>query len=202
MVEALQKSEQKYMRPMTVVEPKRVPFKVFYHKYIDPGNSAEPGIKYEYNNGIVEKIQKMKYREKYIVKNLTRRFIKTQAHANGHELTEETEIFTSPSQMRKPDLCFLTAEQIIAAVHGKESPPDFVIEIISTHDPVNDVTDKILEYLNAGVKVIWHIFPKQKVVYIYKSYTDIKILKSDSICSAEPILPDYQISVDDIFFID
>jgi Uma2 family endonuclease len=199
MVEALQKVEQKYQRSTAVVEPKRIPFKVFYHKYIDPGASAEPGIKYEYNNGIIEKIKKMKYREKYMVKNLIRRFLQTQAHANGHELTEETEIHTSPSQMRKPDLCLLTAEQIKSAAYGVESMPDFVIEIISTHDPVNDVTDKVLEYLNAGVKVIWHIFPKQQVVYVYKSYSDIKILKGDSICSAAPILPDYQITVDEIF---
>jgi Uma2 family endonuclease len=191
--------EEKYARPQNLVEPRRVPFKVFYRKYIDPGDNASFGIKYEYNNGIVEKIKKVKQHERYIIKNLMRRFHQTHAYNQGHELCEETEVWTTETQMRKPDVCFLTLAQINNAANRQEQMPSFVIEVISTHDPVNEVTSKVLEYFNAGVQVIWHVFPIQKLVVVFQSKKAIQILEGDDICSAYPALSDYEITANAIF---
>ncbi len=80
-----------------------------------------------------------------------------------------------------------------------ESIPRFVIEVISTSDPINIVNDKVLEYFKAGVKILWHIFPKQQMVYVFKSMSQIAILRADDICSAAPVIPDFEISINDIF---
>ena len=190
--------EAKFSKPKTA-ESRRVSFQVFYKKYIAPGENAVSGVKYEYNNGIIEKTETMKIKEQYIAQNLIRRFSETKAYTQKGFLSQEVEIWTSETQWRKPDLCFLTKEQIMEGADEMESIPRFVIEVISTYDPINIVNDKVLEYFKAGVKVLWHIFPKQQMVYVFKSMSQIAILRADDICSAAPVIPDFEISVNDIF---
>jgi hypothetical protein len=44
--------------------------------------------------------------------------------------------------------------------------------------------------------VVWVIFPTLKKVEVYRSLRDISICFDSDICSAAPVLPDFQISVD------
>ena len=46
--------------------------------------------------------------------------------------------------------------------------------------------------------VVWHIFPDLEEVHIYKGPNMITFSR-DEICSADPILPDFKITVNDIF---
>ena len=77
--------------------------------------------------------------------------------------------------------------------------PQFVIEIISTNDKTYKVEEKITEYFKAGVKVLWNIYPNEKVVYVYTSRKSFKICMEDDICSAAPVLPEFEVKVSEIF---
>ena len=72
-------------------------------------------------------------------------------------------------QMRRPDVAYLTDEQMAQGRKGEDVIPEFVIEIISETDQFYKIEDKITEYFKAGVKVIWNIVPEHKLVYIYTS---------------------------------
>lgn len=74
-----------------------------------------------------------------------------------------------------------------------------MIEIISTNDNLNKVEEKITEYFKAGVKVIWNILPEQKLVYVYTSRKQVQICMDDDICSAAPVLPEFEVKVGEIF---
>ncbi len=69
----------KFSKPKTA-ESRRVSFQVFYKKYVDPGEGAVSEVKYEYNNGIIEKTESMKIIEQYIAQNLKGRFSETKAY--------------------------------------------------------------------------------------------------------------------------
>ena len=168
----------------------------FLEKYRKGG---EDGMKWEWNNGVIEKTTAMKLKEQYIVRNLARRFYQTTSYQNGNELTFELEVWTTPVKWRKPDGAYLTNQQIIDGANGIESMPLFVIEVISKNDDINIVMNKVDEYFAAGVQVIWHIFPEQKMVHIYRSLDLIEVCRKDKICSAAPVLPDFEIKVSDIF---
>jgi Uma2 family endonuclease len=101
--------------------------------------------------------------------------------------------------MRRPDIAYLTKEQIQLGRKGKDVIPEFVIEIISETDQFYKIEEKITEYFKAGVKVIWNIVPEHKLVYIYTSRKTVKICSDNDICSADPVLPDFTIAVNDIF---
>ncbi len=82
---------------------------------------------------------------------------------------------------------------------GVDIIPEFAIEVIASGDKLIDVDNKLIEYFKAGVKVVWHIIPAQEVVYVYTSRSEVKICYDKDICSAKPVLEDFEISVEDIF---
>ena len=101
--------------------------------------------------------------------------------------------------MRRPDIAYFTDEQIYQGREEIDIIPAFAIEVISNSDRLIDVENKLIEYFKAGVKVVWHIIPAQEVVYVYTSRSEVKICFDKDICSAKPVLEDFEISVEDIF---
>ena len=73
-----------------------------------------------------------------------------------------------------------------------------VQEIISNNDKMKRVQKKMLDYWRAEVPVIWHVFPDLEIVHIYHGKT-MTVLMGDEICSAAPVLPDFALTVKDIF---
>jgi Uma2 family endonuclease len=100
--------------------------------------------------------------------------------------------------MRRADVAYLSIEQIAQTKLGIDVIPEFVIEILSESDNVNKVEEKVAEYFKAGVKVVWNIYFEQKVVYVYTSRKSVKICTDNDICSASPVLEDFEISVQEL----
>ena len=168
----------------------------------------ETRYKYEWNNGKIEKTEHFKQAEAYIVKNLNRLFFKTKTYQNGGELVSIVDIMTSSDQLRRPDFSYFTRDQIIEMAKSINQAsgvplPAFVIEIISSSDNQNKILEKNQEYFSAGVLLIWLIMPNFKraafrQVHIYSSPKKVQICTDDDICSAKPVLDDFEISVSDL----
>jgi Uma2 family endonuclease len=91
-------------------------------------------------------------------------------------------------------------EQTKAAAKGKHSVATFIIEIISDTDYAKNVEIKLWEYFAEGVQVVWHVMPANKLVKVYTSSPrQVAICLDNDICSAKPILADFEMSVNDIF---
>jgi Uma2 family endonuclease len=180
-------SEVKMPKPMT--------WETFKSRYL----SREDGYTYEWVNGQVEKTKRsMDYTQVFILDNLLNFFeqLKMQGKVSGR-LAGEIDTFFSESH-RRPDICYLTNEQMRAARDGFPPVPSFVVEIISDNDKMKRVQKKMLDYWRAEVPVIWHIFPDLEIVHVYHGKKMTVFMKNE-ICSAEPILPDFAMSVNDIF---
>lgn len=160
---------------------------------------GKPGVKYEYNKGIIEKTETIKFKEQYIFHNLQQLFITTPNFKEEGLLVQELEVWTSANQWRKPDISFITKAQVQAATKGNEPIPEFVIEVISKNDTINQVKNKVDEYFSAGVKILWHIFPELEKIEIYRSADKSETFSQDNICSAEPIVEGFKIIVADVF---
>lgn len=183
--------------PYKVKKPRKISIETFLRKYRD----GAPGIKYEYNNGIVEPSDTVDLKDFHIVYNLRKHFEKSAAAQIDGSMECETEFWTTASQLRKPSLSFFTLDQIRAGFDGFQPVPAFLIEIISPTDTVGLVHDKISEYVAAGVKIIWLVFPKSKQVQIHDvSSPDLHLsCTDDQICSAEPVVEGFKMKAADIF---
>lgn len=156
------------------------------------------GFKYEWNDREIIKFTGMNRKQLFIFDVLNLLFIEKKLYKKG-SLIPESDVQLTEIQMRRPDIAFFTREQVYEGREGTEIIPDFAIEVISSGDKMIDVENKLIEYFKAGVKVVWHIIPAQEVVYVYTSRSEVKICFDKDICSAKPVLEDFEISVEDIF---
>lgn len=156
------------------------------------------GYKYEWNDGELIQFTGMKKEQLYIYDILLDLFFEKGYKKLGI-LVAEQEVMLTGIQMRRPDVAYFTKEQIQQSKKGEDVIPEFVIEIISNNDQINQLEKKITEYFKAGVKVIWNIIPEREVVYVYTSRRDVKICLENDICSANPVLEDFEIRVNELF---
>jgi len=163
--------------------------------------NREDPYKYEWNNGVVEKKPRTMNRDQlFIFQNLLRRFIQLGEFSKGAALICEVDmLMASANRTRRADIAYLTNTQMNLSRNGELSVCTFVAEVISKNDQINEVEEKLAEYFDNGVQVVWVIFPKLKQVKVYRSVRDITVCFGDDVCSAAPTLPDFEISVNDIF---
>ncbi len=174
---------------------KRITWVEFQKRYLD----REDGFKYEWVDGYVEKTRRnMDKKQLYIVTNLQRFFslLYAQARVSGWLLAEGDTFFGK--NHRRPDVAYYNDEQLIAARTGGKAEPQFIIEIISSNDQMHDVHRKMRDYNAVSIPVVWHIFTEIEEVHVYNGRV-MKVLIGDELCSAAPVLPEFQISVNDIF---
>jgi len=69
---------------------------------------------------------------------------------------------TLEGRCRVPDVCVLLEDPGTDVI---EIPPFLVIEILSRHDAMADVLEKLDEYHAAGVRNIWLIDPRKKKAF-------------------------------------
>ena len=77
--------------------------------------------------------------------------------------------------------------------------PDFVIELMSPTDDLSTTQQKMIEYINCGVKLGWLINTDAKEVEIYRLGKDKETLGNPSSLSGEDILPGLTVDLSDIF---
>jgi Uma2 family endonuclease len=80
-----------------------------------------------------------------------------------------------------------------------DGPPILAVEILSPSDKQEEITDKVQEYLNAGVPLVWVIDPVFRTVLVHRSGAEPKLFNTREELSAEPHLPGLRIKVAEIF---
>ncbi|MBI2875873.1 MAG: Uma2 family endonuclease [Candidatus Tectomicrobia bacterium] len=104
-----------------------------------------------------------------------------------------------PDTVRGPDAFFISKERLDAdleVVGYYEVVPDLVVEVVSPGDTFNEVMDKVNEYLEAGVRLVWIIDTKCRLVVIYpggQSLTEIETL------TGRDVLPGFSVPVSRLF---
>lgn len=154
--------------------------------------------RYEWNDGEIIKFVGMNKKQVFIYEILNQFFIEKGFWKSG-TLISEYDVQLTGIQMRQPDIAYLTKEQIKRTKQGEDEIPEFLIEIISESDNAYEKEEKITEYFKAGVRVMWLIYPENQIIHVYTSRKQVKICTDDDICSAKPILPEFELSVNAIF---
>lgn len=156
--------------------------------------------KYEWVDGELEKSDyMMKNTERGIVQRIQRAFTLTKAYEKQGELFAETHVPVSETRVRIPDLSFFDSEQIAASERGEFPIPAWAIELISPNEVGFTIERKALEYLKAGVQVLWQIYPDIRMVQVRTSLRSTQIHWEADECTAAPALPDMKIKVNELF---
>jgi Uma2 family endonuclease len=156
------------------------------------------GLKHEWNDGELITFIGMKQQQWYVYKVLQNLFIEKGYFKSG-TLIAEPDVMLTGIQMRRPDIAYFTNEQIKRGRENQDAVPEFVIEVISTNDQIIPVRNKLREYFKNGVRVAWLVYPDAQEVEVFTSYKEVKICTGTDVCSAAPVLPEFEIRVAAIF---
>ncbi|MEO1340104.1 MAG: Uma2 family endonuclease [Cyanobacteria bacterium J06635_13] len=106
--------------------------------------------------------------------------------------------------IRSPDVSWIAKERV--ARFSKEEKakflpltPDFVLELMSPSDRVEDTQVKMEEYQNNEVKLGWLINPQLQQVEIYLQDRSMKVVEKPSLLSGEDLLANLEIELDFIW---
>ncbi len=180
-----------------IEKPRKISWPDFQKKYLD----REDGFKYEWVDGEVVKSKHMDYKQFFIVRNLMDAFDRLRALGKfSGRLMPEGDIFFGEKH-RRPDVAYLTEIQIDRTAYGINQVPQFVVEVISSKDQMNVVNDKMKNYRDSGVAVVWHIFPLSQQVHVYSGQRlkKMTVCEGEDICSAAPVLPDFELTTNAVF---
>jgi len=183
--------------PLTPAQAKPISWPDFQKRYL----SREDSYKYEWLNGEVVKFKNMDYTQFFIIRNLRNLFEQLRALGKlSGILMPEGDIFFGANH-RRPDVAYLTDEQVDRTAYGENQVPHFVIEVVSSRDQMNAVTDKMGNYRSAGVQVVWLILPNHRQVQVFsgEKLNRMTVCMDDDLCSAAPVLPAFEMTANDVF---
>ena len=69
--------------------------------------------------------------------------------------------------------------------------PDFVIELLSPSDDLEEIQAKMDEYTENGARLGWLLDPKSRRIYVYRSGKRVIVMKNAEEISGEPELPGF-----------
>jgi len=116
--------------------------------------------------------------------------------------------FLPNSARRSPDIAWVKLEHWNALTLEEQDgfppiAPDFVIELISPSDlrsqRYEDLQQKMLEYLENGVRLGWLIEPKAKTVEIYRLGKGVEILQTPKTLIGGDVLPNFTLDLEPIW---
>jgi Uma2 family endonuclease len=77
--------------------------------------------------------------------------------------------------------------------------PDLVVEIASPNDAYTELRDKVDEWLQAGVQVVWVVDPQRRTVEVFQPDQPIRVLREGDTLTGDPVLPDFQLPLSELF---
>ena len=106
---------------------------------------------------------------------------------------------------RSPDASWVTIARWNALTPDQREKflplcPDFVVELRSASDSLKELQDKMLEYLENGVRLGWLIDRQNLRVEIYRLGQAVEIIESPGSLSGEDVLPGFILDLGPILY--
>ena len=109
---------------------------------------------------------------------------------------------------REPDLVRIPDASYVARERFPEGgipegfwpiAPDLAVEVVSPHDRAEDVHDKVREYLAAGARLVWVLWPRSRAVTVHTAGVAPRELGDADELNGGDVLPGFRVRVADLF---
>ncbi len=104
-------------------------------------------------------------------------------------------LYVLPSGNRRgPDVSFIAAGRVTAETRSQVFPkmaPDLAVEVLSPSDRPRRVLDRVGEYLECGVRLVWVIDPQKRRALTYRSLSEASEVTSSGALDGGDVLPGF-----------
>lgn len=111
----------------------------------------------------------------------------------GRVLAAETgfKLFSNPDTVRAPDVAFIRSDRVPEPPPAgfPAMAPDLAGEVLSPDDRPGEVLEKVGDWLNAGVRLVWVVDPKRGLVRVYRADGTEAHLTAGDALDGEAVLP-------------
>jgi len=109
----------------------------------------------------------------------------------------------APGLVRIPDVSFISASRLPGGTLPTEPiphvAPDLAVEVISRWNTPEEMEAKLHDYFQAGVKLVWYVYPAQREVHVFKPDGSKPVIGSDGTLEGGEVLPGFAVPVAELF---
>ncbi len=105
---------------------------------------------------------------------------------------------------RRPDVAFVPysrwpRDRPVPRGNAWEVLPDLCVEFVSPTDRANDVREKVAEYVAAGVRLVWVLYPELGLADVYEAADRVRVLTRADSLDGGPVLPGFTLPLAELF---
>lgn len=107
-----------------------------------------------------------------------------------------------PNRVRKPDVSFVRRDRMPPEGIPRgmfRVAPDLAAEVVSPNDEYDDIDEKVADYYDAGVPLVWVVSPKTRTVLVYRPDGSARRLRETDDLTADPVVPGFRVRIADLF---
>ncbi len=108
-----------------------------------------------------------------------------------------------PKRVRRPDVSFIARGRLPSEAEWSEGyvtvPPDLAVEVTSPSDVIYELEEKVEEYLRAGVRLIWIIYPEVRVIQVIRGDGSGYRLRAGDELTGDDVVPGFRCPVASLF---
>lgn len=139
-----------------------------------------------------------------IITNRLNRFVSNFVFDNqlGEVFAAETGFQLNERTLVGADIAFVGKEKLAQfGVPDAFFPtaPDLAVEVVSPSNTSDEIATKVEDYLAAGSRLVWIVYPKRKVVVVYRPNNTVGFLHESDELDGEDVLPGFRCPLDKIF---
>lgn len=100
------------------------------------------------------------------------------------------------------DVAYFSAETMARQTEDTtliDGPPVLAVEVLSPSDSTEDIRDKVLEYLAAGVELVWIVDPYFHTVTVHRPHMRPEMFNVDDTLTGGDAMPGFSVAVADLF---
>jgi Uma2 family endonuclease len=107
-----------------------------------------------------------------------------------------------PDTVRGPDVSYISADRVQVAgipLGYWRLAPDLAVEIVSPGDTADEVREKVREYLAAGTRLVWVVYPTTREVISHTPDGLARTFGQDATLESPEVLPGFACAVAELF---
>jgi Uma2 family endonuclease len=108
------------------------------------------------------------------------------------------------ANMRRPDMAFVSYSRWprakrLPSEDAWDVIPDLVAEVVNRRDKASEMIARIEEYFRAGVRLVWLVFPRQRLVQVWGSSAANRVVEVGDVLEGGDVVPGFRLDLTELF---